>query len=436
MSLTDPLALINDFKKSNLIDRTILALIFLLPTLSMSVRHWLSGIFSLLALLSIYYLFTQRKLLHKEERFLLYIFAAFLFSFLLSATLNDWTPNSFRRTGTELKYLLFFPLYLMLRQYMSLRNLLLHGVILGGIILGIQGIYDTYFHPIHRAKGIYGSITFGNLAVLLFSITSLVAIQEIQTKFKLYLIFSLILSALAVYLSGTRNAWLAFFVSFTFILFLSKPIDNYKHIIKLFSFVFIFATILAVVISATSESKILSRATTAINEISTISNENSTVELPPLKRTSIKFRLERWKVALRIFTEAPWFGYGAGNVGIHINRYVKEGKAHPDLYDLPSETGIGDTWSTYVDSLVHEGSFGFIILMIFLLYPMYIWLKLRKYNYLTSSIGVLFTLNFMIFGISENPFISDNATSVYLIFLAVLFSSLIHAKYAAETEKQ
>ena len=115
---------------------------------------------------------------------------------------------------------------------------------------------------------------------------------------------------------------------------------------------------------------------------------------------------------------------------------MKEGKAHPDLYDLPSETGIGDTWSTYVDSLVHEGSFGFIILMIFLLYPMYIWLKLRKYNYLTSSIGVLFTLNFMIFGISENPFISDNATSVYLIFLAVLFSSLIHAKYAAETEKQ
>jgi len=430
MSLTDPLALINDFKKSNLCDRTIFALIFLMPILSMSVRHWLSGIFSLLALLSFYYLFTQRKFLHKEERFLLYIFAAFLFSFILSATLNDWTPNSLRRTGTEFKYLLFFPLYIMLRKYVNLRDMLLYGVIIGGIILGLQGIYDTYFHPIHRAKGIYGSITFGDLAVLFFSITTLLALYEKQNKLKIYILTSSILSALAVYLSGTRNAWLAFLISFILIVVLSKPKENYQYLIKTFSIIIIFTVIFAALISTTSESRIFSRATTAINEINDYSGDKSAENLPPLKRTSIRFRLEKWKVALRIFTEAPWFGYGAGNVGIHINSYVREGKAHPDLYDLPSETGIGDTWSTYVDSLVHEGSVGFIMFLLFLLYPMYIWLKLRKYNYLTSSIGILFTLNFMMFGVSENPFISDNATSVYLIFLSVLFSSLINAKYS------
>ena len=418
--------------ESSIGDRIVYTLVFLFPIAGMSVRHWLSGIFSLIAIISLPMLVkTAKGPLRREEKILLYIFLAFLFSFALSATLNGWTDNSIKRIGTEFKYLLFIPLYLLLRRNQSLDSFLFAGVIVGSILLGAQAVYDTYFHEWHRAVGQYGQIVFGDLAVLYFTITSFIAIQYKDSKCSRYLLIPLTMSLLSVYLSGTRNAWIALLVSLALIVLLSRPASNIKNLSKVFLPTFLLTIFIAVLVSTTSQSQILNRFTTAISEVDTISNNQKIDTTSTLHGKSFQFRLEKWKVALRIFTEAPVFGYGAGNVGIHINRYVKAGKAHPDLYDLPSETGIGDTWNTYIDSLVHEGTIGFVIFLIFLIYPLYISIKLRSQNLLLSNIGIMFSINYMIFGLSENPFISDNASSVYLLFLAVIFSSLVTSKYDA-----
>jgi O-antigen ligase len=427
-----PQALLKTLLESSIGERIVYTLVFLFPIAGMSVRHWLSGIFGLIAIISILLLLkTTKEPLHREEKILLYVFLAFLLSFALSATLNDWTINSIKRIGTEFKYLLFIPVYLLIRRNTQVAKFLFAGVLLGCIVLGIQAIYDTYFHEWHRAVGQYGQIAFGDIAILYFSITGFIAIQYRESKYSRYLIAPLAMSLLSIYLSGTRNAWLAFLVSIVLIFFLSRSYLNIKQLSKVFMPAFMLAIFIAIVVSLTSQSQILTRLTTAISEVDQISSGQEIDNTSTLHGKSFQFRLEKWKVALSIFTEAPVFGYGAGNVGIHINRYVKAGKAHPDLYDLPSETGIGDTWSAYIDSLVNEGTVGFIVFMIFLLYPLYISIKLHSRNAQLSNIGIVFTVSYMIFGLSEDPFISDNASSVYLLFLAVIFSSLVTTRYRA-----
>lgn len=421
-----------DWLNADSLDKITLLGLFLMPVLSITTRHWLSGWFSLLALVSLLALYkTIRQPIEKEEKILLLIFSAFLISFFLSATINHWTENSIKRLGTESKYLLFLPLYLLVRRNRNSSSYLFAGTIIGSIILGVRAIYDTYFHEWHRAVGEYGQIAFGDHAAIFFTVASFIAIYSKDKTFSRHLIIPISLSLLSIYLSGARNAWLAGAVTLVLIYIVTKPDIRTSHLAGIFVPVLLLTTILAVVVSLTSQSRILSRFTTAISEVEAISTRPDTDVTSTLRGKSFRFRLEKWKAALDIFTEAPILGHGAGNIGKHINRYAKSGKAHPDLYDAPSETGIGGTLNAYIDSMVHEGIIGLAIFLLLLLYPLFVAIRLRKYNLLLSNIGIVFTINYMIFGLSENPFISDNASSAYLLFLAVIFSSLVSAKYQA-----
>jgi hypothetical protein len=69
----------------------------------------------------------------------------------------------------------------------------------------------------------------------------------------------------------------------------------------------------------------------------------------------------------------------------------------------------------------------------FFIYPIYIFTRARKYDPLLSTAGIIFVANYMIFGISENPFVHDNFSSVYIIFLSVFFSETIRKKYSAKS---
>ena len=428
MPLTIPISIINEIKNKTLLEKSVYILIFLFPVLSLSVRHWLSGIFSLLALISLIYFFVSRKKLYVEEKLLLWIFFAFICSFLLSATLNDWSPNSLRRTGTEFKYLLFFPLYIMLRQFIHLRDILLYGTILGGIALGLHAIYDVIYTSHGRGWGIYGPIIFGDLAVLYFSIsTSILIYKKNLSPFTALLILSIILSLIASYLSGTRNAWVALIVNIPILLLLFWQTHKSKKV--LFSYLALVLT--TFIIALVSVTTIKDRSINAYNEFTTFIQYGAEEDYD-LINSSVGFRLGQWRAATQIFQEAPFFGYGAGNASKQVNRHVEKGLAHKDLYNPKAETGIGGLHSTYFDALVNEGVIGLIILFIFLLYPIYIFIKLRKYDQLTSSLGLLLILNYMIFGTTENPFVHDNFSSVYLIFIAVLFSYLVKAKYSTD----
>lgn len=425
--LIKPTILYKNILNSSYPDKIILLTIFLFPIMTLSVRHWLSGLYSLQVLMSLILVFNlkQKIQLHKEEKILFVLFGVFIFSFILSASLNGWSDNSYRRIGNVLKYVAFFPFYLLIRQYASAFNLLLAGIIIGGVVFGINSIYDVFIMNNSQATGIYGPIVFGDLAVLYFSIILIMLFFDhkiiiTQTPY----LASLILLALTVFLSGSRNAWLAaIFSLFAVPLLCSQYIKYKKTALSL-----LLVTCLAIITMFALNPTMNKRLNLAYTEFVTFTTEGAP-KTTPIMSNSIGFRLEQWRVALIVAQGAPLLGYGGGNAGKHITHAAEKGLGHPDLINQHTIKGIGGLHSTYFESLVNEGIVGLIIILIFLLYPAYIFMKTRKHSPIPSTIGLIFILNYMIFGLTENPFVHDNFTSVYLLFLAIFFSAAMHEKY-------
>lgn len=409
-------------------DNLILLLIFIFPILSLSVRHWLSGIYSLIALLATILLFTrQRSPLRREEKILFILFVLYLLSFFFSATLNDWSDNSIRRVGNVIKYVFFFPLYLLIRQYTDAYRLLVYGTVLGAAVLGLQCLYEILILDRETAMGMYGPIILGDLAVLFSTVTLvLLLFNKQQTRSHYLLIIPLVLGILAIYLSGSRNGWLAAAISIFATLALSFQFMRQKKIVIVVLIIVCLSSLASILLSE----QIQIRFNRAATEFTSYMTHGAPYD-EPLKHNSVGTRLESWRTALQIHKSSPWFGFGGGNAAKHVSRRAEQGLAHPDFVNPDTEKGIGGLHSTYFESLLNEGMIGLAVILAFLFYPLYLFFRARPDNPALSTIGIIFIMNYMIFGTTENPFVHDNFTSVFLIFLAVLFSETVNRKYQA-----
>ena len=424
--LSKPASIYQQIVQSNTTGKLVILLITMFPLLSLSVRHWLSGIFSLLVITALVHVFRKSPKLHKEEKILLTLLVLYILSFVISATLNDWSDNSIRRIGNVLKYVFFIPLYILSRQYTDLSRYLLTGIITGGYVLGLQALYDVYITGKTQGWGIYGSIIFGDLSVLYFAVALILLIFNRKLSASTYILLgSLIFSLLAGFLSGSRNAWLAAVFSIFVIPFLSFAYVKYKKMLLSLPFILLLVSSFAFLLN----SEMQHRLTLAINQVNSFITEGAPHN-EPLLSSSAGTRLEQWRVALNIYRDAPFFGYGGGNAGKQVTRQAEKGLAHPDLINPDTAKGIGGLHSTYFESLVNEGIIGLLIILAFLAYPLWLFISSRNLNPLISTLGIILITNYMIFGITENPFVHDNFTSVYLLFLAVFFSEIVRDKYS------
>jgi O-antigen ligase len=404
-------------------------MLFLFPVLSLSVRHWLSGLYSLIFLASLFLFWRKYKELERDEKIILFAFIAFIISFLISATLNGWTDSSIRRLGAELKLVMFFPVYLAVRQQPSAIRWLFAGVVFGGIVIGLQAFYDTFFTSWQRGWGIYGSIIFGDLAALYFGFLMVIYIhlrRGLSRQSNIVILSAISLSVIAAILSGSRNAWIAVILILIIIGLMNFRSIGIPRLFKGFA-VFVLGVILLIYSTPAS---IYTRADTAINEFKNymdVDKRNKST----LIENSVGIRLEQWRVASNLVLEKPVFGFGGGNAGRETNRYVKLGKAHPDLYNEKAYTGYAGAHSAYFETMVTEGLAGLIIFLFLLLFPLYVFIKSRNSHPVTSELGIIFSVSFMVFSLTENPFVHDNFLSIYFVYFSVLYSTVALQKKEA-----
>lgn len=418
--------LIESWRKQDYPGKLLLALVFLFPTLSLSVRHWLSGIFSLLFLAGLLVIWKGGKRLYREEKVLFAIIAAHLVVFVISATLNGWTENSYRRIGTEFKYLMFFSIYLYVRRYPEALKFFLAGILIGAVMLGAQALYDTIYTSHHRGMGIYGPIIFGDLGVLLLGALLVVRTEDkpenIHKNFLLYV--GIVMAGIAVYLSGSRNAWLAVIVILLVLGVIYRNRVNPRKLLIRGAIIILVAGL----VSSYFAGALYDRANVAVGEVQEYLNIKE-YRKGELAHSSAGIRLEQWKTISKLFLERPIWGFGAGNAGREINRYIEQGKAHPDIYNSDAETNIVGVHSAYFGKLGTEGIMGLAALLAMLLYPLYVFYKNRHIDHSLFALGSVFSIGFMVFATTENPFVHDNFTSLFLIFLSVFFSALMNRKY-------
>jgi len=381
---------------------------------------------------------TIRQELTREEKYLFLVFAAFLASFLLSATLNGWTENSYKRIGTEFKYLLFLPLYLLLRQHPHTLRYFMWGILLGGIVLGLQAVHDTFFSVYHRGQGKYGPITFGDFAVAIGFLALMYAINHAPTRrLKILGFLSFLMAILAAFLTGSRNAWLTMILLALLVPFLQQKGLRPRYVLGTYALVVLLAYTIFFVVN----NPISRRAELAIQQTQQYFDEYKKEDHYKKPLTgSANIRLEQWRIALRAFRDAPWFGYGGGNAGRTENEYIKRGLGHPDLYNPKAYHNISGIHSTYFETLLTEGAVGLVIVLLFYGYPLWFFVRNRRKAPYPASLGIVLVTGYMLFGLTENPITSDGFSSLYLTALAVIFSSTINkltsAGDARDAERQ
>lgn len=338
--------------------------------------------------------------------------------FVVSASVNGWTPTSIHAIGAQLKFLLFIPFYIYLRNHDVPLQWFYYAVAASGIVLGTQSLIDIYFLDRNQGWGIYGPIIFGDFSALVasFLLVLLKHNKNIFSKQEVFYVVGMLMAIIATIISGSRNAWLALIVVFTlvFVFDFLRSRDPYKFI--KFT-VFIGTALLATVLF--TPDKILERKDRAFNEYRAYFQGEKVT-----KHNSVGFRLEQWKASIYAFTKKPFIGHGPGNTGIAVNEVVEEGKADRVIYKDNAWVNIVHVHNGYFEMLVSQGLIGLTVLLGFFVYLYWFFLVNWRVDSVLSSLGLVHITGFLIFFLTEIPFIHDNFISIFFLFLGVFYSEL------------
>lgn len=410
-------------------------LLFAFPLFIVSVRHWASGIYILICLIAIPSLRRGWQALGREERIFVGIILAYLTSTIASNTMSGWTYASVRWYQADMRFLFAIPLFLFLRLNPNVAVGLLRALPFAGIYVGIQAIYDTFI-GVGRVGGPYGPIFFGDIAALT-TVLALTSIRyetyPIRIRIPLH-VFGTAMGLVAVVLSGTRNAWFATVLALP--LALVFALAGFRRGRKRFLAVLV-GLALAVVALGVTEAPYLTkvRFSSAIGELTAYYQTTNQKERDRIASTPVGFRLEQWRLGLDIFKDRPLLGHGVGNVGKEVNRHVEAGRASRVLYSEGAKRGHPThLHSAYLDALTHKGIIGLLALLAVLSYPAYVAIRLRQRAPTSFGILIVHAVAFCSFALTEDPFIRNNFSSVFLIFTTSLLTLL--SKEAGATYRE
>ncbi len=388
-------------------ERIVYALLFLFPILGVSLDHWFSGIYVSIFLISLTALYQrQGEVLFLEERLLLYFISAYFLTFIISSLVNDWTAQQTRYLGVEIRYLAIIPVYLMLRNYRQSGRWLLRGMMVAAIVVAAQAYFDVYVENLSRATGGYSPNLIGPFAAMI------AAWLLIQWKFhhdRRWLLLPLFAGALfAVALSGSRGAYLGLAVMMLLVVVMSLASwQRYASVaVVIIGLVGVYSTV----------SVVKERVDFAIDETSTyFVNEASGDSSQRITSTST--RLEMWRFSGMAFWDAPLFGMGRGNYAEVAHEYARAGKVRSDVADS------AHPHNAYVEALLSRGVVGLAAFLLMILYPLYYFISTRRQATYTALLGTVHITGLMVFSLTDaSTFIKGNFVSIFLLYLAVLFS--------------
>jgi len=408
--------------QEKLSDKWVLFLIFLFPIAGPVVRHWNSSIFVLLSLTSLYFLFAKkdRKPLLKEEKIYLWTFFLFFCVFLVSTISNgySWEKIQAQGLGTEINFLLFIPIYLLIRENSSAKKALFAGILLSIPVIFLFSLYEYLYNspnfPVIGLTGAYSQLFLGPIAALSLLMSYYAYKQWLSNNNRWLTILVpvfIFMGLFTILFSLSRIGYITvLFGSFFIILILAKSFKN------------ILLTCTLIILTAIYSQQIDSvkfktdKALTNFSEY--INAENNSKK--DLQFSSVGLRLETWRSAQYIYKEHPFIGIGNGNYPNVIKKYINKGLVSPSVVLM------GHAHNTFIEALISKGTIGLLMLLIIFYFPVYIAWKNKNKNHLSFVTVSTFASAITLMSIGESMLINkNNGVSYLLVFSAILFSSLL-----------
>jgi len=382
----------------------------------------------LTAFSGVYFFFTDRNNLQLDRELKIFIrsflayfilaFASFIIPLLIT---GKYSVDAMGDVDRAFRFAL--PLFLIyaFTRVSNLREILLISILAGAISLGIFAVYrllsDSYWYGM-RLESNYQAYLFGVIASWFF--VALLALQGEYVNFVKRYMFSLYIIALfgaflAMFLSGTRMAWLISFLGvFVYIFTILKNKGRRKII---FGAIFL---VLAVLISS---SFFETRFNTTINEYEKITKG--------VHGTSIGIRYEMWSMSMDMVKDSLLLGHGAGGYQQEKKNYVKPySQKKWILTNAFPHNG-------YIYELVNRGIIGLLVLLLIFIYPFSLYRKFYNKNKHGPDanyalFGMVHIGVFMIASGLGTMFARSNIASFYVIITVLILYVLYAEKNQAE----
>ena len=218
---------------------------------------------------------------------------------------------------------------------------------------------------------------------------------------------------LGLILSFTRAAWISLFISIIIGLFIKLKISRaFLFIAPIFVFVVIFIfqnPIITLLESNRQDSS--DNLIEHVTSISNISTDASNME-----------RINRWKCALKMFIEKPFFGWGPGTYQFQYARF----QLNQDRTIISSNMGdMGNAHSEYLGPLSESGIFGFLsfflLMLMSIIHAINMYYKTSDSTKKTWLLAIIIALiSYAIHGLFNNFLDTDKASIAVWGSLAIM----------------
>lgn len=292
------------------------------------------------------------------------------------------------------------------------------GVAFGAVLAGGVAAYEHWWLGRWRVGNGINAIPFGNLALLLgsLSLAGLVSLSSTRTGLRLALGLAAVAGLLASVLSGTRGGWVVFPV-LALILLLALHATRPRWGRFRGRIAGLVAVLVAVLLamSLMPGAPVKGRLAEGATNLKEYAGGDA--------GSSLGLRLDMWSAGWQLITLRPGLGWGEGRLEAQRDLWVEEGRFHPGIsrYD--------QLHSDLVDTFARRGVPGLLSLMA--LYGVPLWLfgrHWRRGSYEDSRAlalcGVLIVVGFVGFGLSQSMLRDVRGLSGYLALIVGCWSLL------------
>ena len=386
--------------------------VLMLAVMGTSVRHVSSTVFAILVLMSFVVIKDWFKVfasLSRLEKLFLAAFFLYTLSGLLSFYNVDDVDKYYRLLERFLRFSLVVPVYLLIiSNGKSILNYLYAGSIISGPFLVAIAINHYIEYPDAPAQGYYHHIIFGQLAMLNVGIMlSLLLSRNMQRKYQLLIIASMLCGIVTAVLSQARGVWLVFPAYMLIAIYYIVKDKRFSAR----TLVGIMVSIVLLALLTPIGELIKNRTDAAVTEISRFYSEDQYV-------SSVGTRLAMWDIAINVWQENPLLGTGPGDFDDEIQTLQKRGEyigmdVHNSVHNI------------YIQALVGAGILGLVaMLLAVIVMPMIVLLNRHITDREGRLAGIIIIVSFAIYGFSESWTLRLSAISIFLVFIVVIVSHL------------